>query len=325
MFPRCLSCYTPFPANSVLERIPVGARIAYDPARGRLWAICAACARWTLQPIEERWEALEDLERAVRDRARLLGQTENIGLYEWATIEIVRVGRAERREEAWWRYGREFESRRDRAKKVVRRGRFMQGAAMFFLTGIPFVYSRPERWIDRARSRHFGALAWRGDVACPACGGRLRRVRFREADVLRLDLGPDDTPALRIACSRCGPGAASGFRIGGTAAEHVLRRSLAYHNFAGATRDDVAAAMVRVDRADSLPMLIRSAPDRELRIGGSLAADTSLALEIALNADVERRQLEMELAELESRWREEEELAAIIDRELTPLRRRSSS
>jgi hypothetical protein len=42
-------------------------------------------------------------------------------------------------------------------------------------------------------------------------------------------------------------------------------------------------------------------------------------LEIAVNDEAERQQLEMELAELEARWREEEELAAIVDGELTEV------
>ncbi|MGH7481576.1 MAG: hypothetical protein ACRELV_05430 [Longimicrobiales bacterium] len=44
-----------------------------------------------------------------------------------------------------------------------------------------------------------------------------------------------------------------------------------------------------------------------------------LALEIALNDTTERELLQLELAELERRWREEEELAAIIDGDLTPV------
>jgi hypothetical protein len=48
------------------------------------------------------------------------------------------------------------------------------------------------------------------------------------------------------------------------------------------------------------------------RIGG-------IALEIAANENSEQRLLELELADLEAHWRSEEELAAIIDGELTPL------
>ena len=43
----------------------------------------------------------------------------------------------------------------------------------------------------------------------------------------------------------------------------------------------------------------------------------SIAVEIAVNEENERKLLELELAELEARWREEEEIAAIVDGELT--------
>jgi len=44
-----------------------------------------------------------------------------------------------------------------------------------------------------------------------------------------------------------------------------------------------------------------------------------IALEIAANENSEQRLLELELNELEAHWETEEELAAIIDGELTPL------
>ncbi|RMH18895.1 MAG: hypothetical protein D6701_05615, partial [Gemmatimonadetes bacterium] len=45
----------------------------------------------------------------------------------------------------------------------------------------------------------------------------------------------------------------------------------------------------------------------------------AVALEIAAHESLEQRLLRMELAELEAHWRREEELAEIIDGELTPL------
>ena len=50
-----------------------------------------------------------------------------------------------------------------------------------------------------------------------------------------------------------------------------------------------------------------------------LSTTHSIALEIAFNEEIERRLLEMEVQELEAHWREEEELAAIVDGELTPV------
>ena len=52
---------------------------------------------------------------------------------------------------------------------------------------------------------------------------------------------------------------------------------------------------------------------------GDLQRTGAIALEIAANEAVEQRLLELELAELEAHWLEEEELASIIDGELTPL------
>jgi hypothetical protein len=52
---------------------------------------------------------------------------------------------------------------------------------------------------------------------------------------------------------------------------------------------------------------------------GDLKRTGAIALEISVNDDAERRLLEMEVAELEAHWRQEEELAAIVDGELTPM------
>ena len=314
MLARCLSCYAAFSLNTTLERLPAARRIAFDPARGRLWSVCDSCARWTLQPIEERWETLEELERVVTDRARLLGRTDNISLFLADDIEVVRVGRAPGREEAWWRYGNEFAARRQRARRVVRIGKVLDGAMMFLLTGVPiWAFSSADRWIDRARRRQFGKHAWRGLAACDQCGQSLRQVSFTDAGGMLLELAGDDTPALRLACRRCGQRHNAGFALTGTAAEHVLRRTLAYQNFAGANERDVSTAMHTVEQFPSASELLGATPERRIPLAGS----PTLALEIALNSDIESRLMQMRVAELESRWREEEQLAAIIDGELT--------
>ena len=57
-------CQAHLGANDVVEHFPVGKRLAYDGERGRLWVVCTRCRRWNLTPIEERWEALEECEKA---------------------------------------------------------------------------------------------------------------------------------------------------------------------------------------------------------------------------------------------------------------------
>ena len=67
MFKSCLVCNRPFPANEELEHFPSSTRVAFDPVRGRLWAVCLGCKRWSLAPIESRWEALDELEKGLSD------------------------------------------------------------------------------------------------------------------------------------------------------------------------------------------------------------------------------------------------------------------
>ena len=111
--PRCcLVCGSPFADNEVLEYLSRGRRVAFDAGRGRLWVVCGSCRRWSLVPMEERWEAIEELEKAVRDRGKVLSTTDTIALITIDDIEVVQVGRASRTEEAWWRYGRELVRRR---------------------------------------------------------------------------------------------------------------------------------------------------------------------------------------------------------------------
>ena len=79
MYRTCIFCRKPLGSNEVVETFPVGRRLAFDAARGRLWVVCRKCERWNLTPLEERWEAVEDCERIFRD-THLRVSTDNIGL-----------------------------------------------------------------------------------------------------------------------------------------------------------------------------------------------------------------------------------------------------
>ena len=79
MYSHCLFCHTALGRNESIEHFPVGRRLAFDGANGRFWVICAACKRWNLSPLEERWAAVDECERLFeRTRTRL--STDNIGL-----------------------------------------------------------------------------------------------------------------------------------------------------------------------------------------------------------------------------------------------------
>jgi hypothetical protein len=317
---RCLSCYRAFPANGTLERLPVGRRIACDPARGRLWVVCSVCSAWTLQPIEERWETNDDIERLVR-AARLLGSTDNISLFAVGDVHVVRVGRAALREEAWWRYGDQFTARRSHASRIVRRGKWIERALALAVTGVPFAgFNAEERWINHSRGRAFGRKAWAGPLTCARCGRTSRDFLFFDRDLFVDDATPG-TARVRIPCVDCGTSRGAGAPLAGLPAEHLLRRALAWRNHAGGTEAAVRQAMVQVDEAPDIASFVTRFAGQPLALRGG-AVTGSLALEIALNARIEQRQLALELEDLETRWRAEEKLASIIDGELTPFYRR---
>src|SRR3954464_7634913 len=112
MYATCLFCNKSLGSNEVLESFPVGKRLAFDAAKGRLWAVCPHCERWNLTPLDERWEAIEQSEKLYRDSRRRVA-TDNIGLAKIAGgLTLVRIGEPLRPEFAAWRYGDQFGRRR---------------------------------------------------------------------------------------------------------------------------------------------------------------------------------------------------------------------
>lgn len=80
-------------------------RLAYDPEKGRLWEVCPRCSRWNLTPLEDRWESLQACERVVTERGRVLLSTSHLSMVDVGDGELIRVGPAPRREFVDWRYG----------------------------------------------------------------------------------------------------------------------------------------------------------------------------------------------------------------------------
>src|SRR5215208_1146468 len=114
MYRTCLFCSSALGSNEAVEHFPVGRRLAFDAAKGRLWVVCRKCERWNLTPLEERWEAIEECERAFR-ATRLRVSTDQIGLARLKEgLELVRIGEPQRPEMAAWRYGDQFGRRRRR-------------------------------------------------------------------------------------------------------------------------------------------------------------------------------------------------------------------
>ncbi len=326
MFARCLFCEKPFPNTEAFERFPCGRRIAYDPGRSRLWAICDHCHRWNLYPIEERAETLDDLERLARAEGHLVAQTANVSLLFTESLALLRVGRTDLAEEAWWRYGREL--RRRRARFVSRGSRVSaySYAAIASVsesigltdTGIKIAWDQTPI-ADVLRWRHFSWAAWQGRVPCPSCTSVLLAVRFDLSWWLHPLSTEDGLLAVGVPCDRCDPWTPDKvYRIEGDDAEHLLRRVLAYQQVAGASDTALAVAMGELRAAGSTGAYLSQLSSRRSSLW-RLGPTGRLALEIAINESAERRQLTVEVRELEARWAEEEEIARIVDEELTVL------
>jgi hypothetical protein len=322
-----LFCHKPFPENGHLAHMPHGRRIAYDPIRGRLWAVCGSCHRWTLAPIEDREAALYELERLVRDHAKPLGHTANIALLVVGSLTLIRVGEAGLAEQAWWRYGRELRKRKasieSRRSKVTA---YTFGAMQLFGEVIGFADEdfsidwEDTPVADVLRWRRFGWAAWHGRETCPFCRSSLRALRYDLGWWVYPLRGPDGRLGVGVPCQRCDPWTPEKvYELHGDVAENVLRRLLAYQNISGASERRITAAARAIEDAGSAGEFARAATDRRESLW-KMGSIGTIGLEIALNETVEKRMLDLEIRAIEFLWRQEEDLARIIDQELTPRR-----
>ena len=315
-------CNKSLRANKVVEKFPVGRRLAFDAARGRLWVVCRRCERWNLTPLEERWEALETCEKLFR-ATRIRTSTENIGLARHPEgLELVRIGKPLRPEFAAWRYGDQFGRRRRRAVAfgtgacLAGAGGMVLGGALAGLGGIgfgTFIYQSINGW-----------NTFRPSVFFRPEDGRLRWMnRFR---ALQARLSPSEGESdFSVEVKAKGPVGGGRERFEGEDAVRVLHAILPRVNADGGSRKTVQAAVTKIERAGQPDRIVRSLAHllqyRYSPAGVQLSAlekHTTLALEMALHEEQERRALQGELWILEQAWKEAEEIAAISDKLLLP-------
>ena len=330
MYRSCIFCSAALGSNDSIERFPVGRSLAFDAAKGRLWAVCGRCARWNLAPIEERWEAIDDAERLFRD-TRLRAQRENIGVAKLRDgTRLVRIGQALAAEQAVWRYGGRFGASswlgdaRDAADDAAR-------AAVRALPGFGPLLDEVVR--DSARSlrgarvvHRLGGHRWHGGLL-------IRRWHLETAT-----LAPDGRGGVDLqfpyGLGAHPEGEAVGrirrapvtVVIGGREAEVLLARAVTLVNRARARRPQVLEAVGLLDGFPSPAEFVGWVAQERLPLsrGGFVRLDRlddtavlnrrgALALEMAVHQEQERRALQGELAMLQDMWRQAEEIAAIAD------------
>jgi hypothetical protein len=335
MYSTCLFCKGELGANEAIEHFPVGRRLAFDAAKGRLWVVCRRCERWNLTPIEERWEAIEECERAYRG-TKLRVSTDQIGLAQLSEgLELVRVGQPLRPEFAAWRYGDQFGKRR--------RKNMVQGAALVVgiiavpqlgpLVGITFAGAG---WnIFQGVNATVSMIQGRRIVArFPAPDGTPLLVRWQHVkETVMLPPGDGEPWGLRIAHRMARNPQARWWKYEAESEKSVLRgedamraasQLLPHLNRNGASarvvRDAVKLATENDDPAATFNLAAREAAKRvdwnSWGVSGKLSkvpAEIRLALEMVSHEDSERRALEGELYLLEEAWKDAEEIAGISD------------
>ena len=330
MYRHCIYCSAALGANEALEAFPVGRTVAFDEARGRLWAVCGRCARWNLSPIEERWEAIENAERLFRD-TRLRAQSENVGLAKLRDgTRLIRVGDALQGELAAWRYGSTLEQRRKQYLMVtavagVGAVALLGGIAWAGMGGMMGIVGN--MWHDYRRKRVVHQLP-----ASSSPDGRSHTIRRWQIEGAWLGEDPhDDGIVLHVpGVDRDKPKIDWGgnprydldgvLALTGQHARRALERSLVGVNEKGGKRDQLRDA-VGLITARSPEEYIRQTARTRVFLGKRkgeehrrIAPVHSLALEMALHEEQERRALAGELGTLEAAWRDAEAIANLADR-----------
>ena len=321
MYSTCLFCQASLGKNDAIEHFPIGRRLAYDAAKGRLWVVCRKCARWNLTPLEERWEAIEECERAFSS-TKMRVSTDNVGLARLSEgLELVRIGAPQRPEFAAWRYGDQFGRRR--RKYLVYTGLVGAGAMGKFIVGPVLGLSLSATVggvVSIAYAAAMGASLFqqtrvRGRIAVPGerrpaivRQGQLKKIRIlSQGDQWRLRM-PVDGAILT------GPDSRKEVTIEGDAAQRAAATILAVSNERGANarRLREATDIVTAETEPSRLFVSVGRKHPETRIT-DIPSAMRLALEMATNEDIERRAMEGELALLEAAWKQAEEIAAIAD------------
>lgn len=295
--------------------------------------------------MEERWEAIEEAERAYRDTKKRVA-TENIGLARLKDgTELVRIGAPLRPEYAAWRYGDQLGLRRTKAIRTA----ILVGAAAGLATTV---------------GSHLFGMAALGtlslQMAVSLGGGFLNadRPKARIVDEYGIQMGMSAADALQstfyfdhdsgvlnlnayvrlgtyegrhwtrllaraAASTRFGFGYRSRVVLLENEALRALGNMLPVVNGYGGNANDVARAVSLVELVDRPDQLFYISPQKHsglmrfVRPGGATLASIPpplrLALEMSLHEDDERRAMEGELRELEQRWSDAEVIAGIAD------------
>jgi|CXWL01.1.fsa_nt_gi hypothetical protein len=322
MYSTCLFCTKDLGTNDVLETLPIGRRVAFDAAEGRLWVVCRHCAKWNLVPFDSRLETIDDCERLFRSTT-MRYSTDNIGLARVKEgLELVRIGEAQRPEFAGWRYGDSF-GRRRRRNMIIAGGVAVAGIAVVsggLALGVSFgmLGQLPNYYNMFVLNRRITVRVPRADgppiELSDVLASKARLVRRSNNEWL-IRTKVMEQSAMSRKLRKTG---SEELEFSGAEAEQLLAGVLVRLNHWGGTQRTVREAVELVEQQGDSARVIAGAGSPIMDASGSkvirsASAEWRLAAEIALNEDSERLALAGELRFLEWQWKEADRLAKISD------------
>ena len=340
MWSHCMVCSQDLGWNEDVEAFPVGKTQVFDPEHGRLWVVCMACRRWNLTPLEERWEALETLER-LWESAVMKAKGNSLALGRLRSgMKVVRIGRdASALELAAWRWGQRSPFAGPSLSKALFANVLTVGAvAVTAAAPVPVL-------VGAGAAAYLGAVAWLGGRIRPAAAmddaGSVTSVTRRE--LLRAGMSPrDDWLGWSIHIERkliptrtrswfnihglptitepSGPSVRRWVEFTGGRAVALARRAFPLLNRRSLADWTVADALELVRDGGGPARYLTTAAAAKPRWVQfrHYPSAMRLSLEMALFQDEERRALDGEVKELEFAWREAEAIAAIADNLIPP-------
>jgi hypothetical protein len=309
MYSTCLYCSGSMGSNATLEFLPIGRRVAFDEALGRLWVICRWCGKWNLVPFDTRLETIEHCARLFRDSPTRFS-TDNIGLAQLHEgLDLIRIGPALKPEFAAWRYSYQLAKRRPLFTLPL------IGPVLYFVAGGEQPVSREpllrDPWTDKLVVVPRGAL---GEVALVVTEGLQWRleVPYRAED--EPWIGPE-RPAIPSIRDVPSIGLFQHDRLFPT-----LGRLLPAIDIHRAPRHRLQNALQLVEKIREPAGLLEYVAGRKLKyatqrrfILREVSDEVRLALEMVAHEETERRAMEGELRLLEREWKQAEAVAAIAD------------
>jgi len=263
--------------------------------------------------MESRWETLEACEEAVGDRGRVRFSTSHLSLVEVGEGELIRVGSPFRAEFVDWRYGLRLSG--------GGKGPGFWARMLSRLPSPPVGGYDPYRGFEGAlRSQPWMASPFLDRAAfltylfshvplapaCPACGRALALEPWNFQEVRLLSLA--DGPGILASCALC----ASGVTVPLREARPVLRMALAMVTPVEDLRTTASEGARELDGLGGPHAYLAALAKRGGTVG-EMDLPTRSGLVITLDEIAEMEALEAE-------WREAEEMAAIMDGELSDVR-----